>query len=379
MKYMGSKRSMLTNGLGEVISSEVSKSKRFVDLFTGSGSVAWHVSSNWSKPVVACDLQQFAVSMAEGVVSRTNRFEDLNVFEKWIRAAVNLALSSGCFQAANDIQRKISERVKIAHVADLSREASLFPCAGPTQRAYGGYYFSPLQALYIDALRSTLPVAKAERALALAALIDAASRLAASPGHTAQPFKPNDTAGRYLMECWSREVLLVVRTSLVQINKSAARVEGFGCKCDAVSFAHSLEPTDLVFVDPPYSAVQYSRFYHVLETIASGEHVDVSGTGRYPDKIHRPSSDFSLKTRSRQGLVDLFRGIGCSGANAIVTFPSGKASNGLSGSDIEQVADEYFVIRRRIVTSKFSTLGGNRTNREARQNSEELILSLTAK
>jgi adenine-specific DNA methylase len=41
MNYMGSKRMMLENGLGKAIEAEIPQSKRFFDLFTGSGIVAW--------------------------------------------------------------------------------------------------------------------------------------------------------------------------------------------------------------------------------------------------------------------------------------------------------------------------------------------------
>ena len=37
---------------------------------------------------------------------------------------------------------------------------------------------------------------------------------------------------------------------------------------DANKAAHQVREGDLVFLDPPYSGVHYSRFYHVLETIA---------------------------------------------------------------------------------------------------------------
>src|SRR5205807_482401 len=56
--------------------------------------------------------------------------------------------------------------------------------------AYGGYYLSPHQAAMFDALRSSLPKDPDERRLGLGALIVAAARCVASPGHTAQPFRP---------------------------------------------------------------------------------------------------------------------------------------------------------------------------------------------
>ncbi len=44
-----------------------------------------------------------------------------------------------------------------------------------------------------------------------------------------------------------------------------AKTKGETIVGDALQIAKTLNRSDLVFVDPPYSAVQYSRFYHVLE------------------------------------------------------------------------------------------------------------------
>uniref|UniRef100_UPI00228153F7 hypothetical protein n=1 Tax=Escherichia coli TaxID=562 RepID=UPI00228153F7 len=72
--------------------------------------------------------------------------------------------------------------------------------------AYGGHYFSPMQALELDALRRTIPKSSLQSNACIAALVDAASRCAASPGHTAQPFQPTETAGRFIVEAWNRNV-----------------------------------------------------------------------------------------------------------------------------------------------------------------------------
>ncbi len=47
MKYMGSKRSMLLNGLGELLTEESKDAKRFIDLFSGSGAVATFVAKRF--------------------------------------------------------------------------------------------------------------------------------------------------------------------------------------------------------------------------------------------------------------------------------------------------------------------------------------------
>jgi len=64
------------------------------------------------------------------------------------------------------------------------------------------------------------------------------------------------------------------------------------------------------------------------------------------------------------------------GCTAVVTFPAGECSNGLSGDIVRAKCEEYFKVSSTLVNGKFSTLGGNNGHRAARQKSSELILVL---
>ncbi|AWN35954.1 DNA adenine methylase [Methylobacterium radiodurans] len=379
MKYMGSKKAMLLNGLGETISEEISKSTRFVDLFSGSGAVSWHVSSRWQVPVLACDLQHYAVSLAAGVLTRTSPIQSTKTFDRWIKKAEDKVLSCPHYKDILGNHMLLLEDANISCIAEGARGIAAREGNNSIMRSYGGYYFSPMQCLWLDALRQALPYRTQDRALALAALICTASRLAASPGHTAQPLKANETAGVYLRRAWKRDLLSVLKYNLIEVGRKSALKRGAAFQGDALEVARTLQDGDLVFIDPPYSAVQYSRFYHVLETISSGMNFVPEGSGRYPPVSGRPVSAYSLKTKSRTAIVDLFRSLSSVGANAIVTFPEELASNGLSGRDVEEAADAYFVIKKRSVSTSFSTLGGTRANRQARKVGGELILALQAK
>lgn len=72
-------------------------------------------------------------------------------------------------------------------------------------------------------------------------------------------------------------------------------------------------------------------------------------------------------------LLETLAGRGCT---VVVTFPEEECSNGLSGEEIENIAGRVFRVEAKTVTSRFSTLGGNRTNRSARKITRELILVL---
>jgi len=375
MKYMGSKRWMLQNGLGTLLRAECAEVKRFVDLFAGSGAVACFVAQQETLPVLASDLQVFSVILTGAIIARDKPLDADRIWREWFEAA-----------------RRSFPRIRIPEVGSLTRgdvvafrDWSESRRAWPVTHAYGGHYFSPLQATWIDALRRAIPDHEPVRTLTLAALIFAASRCAASPGHTAQPFQPTRTAKRFLKEAWSKDITVYTQRALRVIAPQHAKLKGQARVADANTMAKHLQTGDLVFIDPPYSSVQYSRFYHVLETIAVGASGEVFGAGRYPARSLRPQSKFSLKTHAFAELQELLGTVAERGAKAILTFPDHDCSNGLSGEIIRETAAGLFLVKTKTVNSKFSTLGGNARmaktgkGRQARQMAKELILTLAPK
>lgn len=377
MKYMGSKRWMLFNGLEELISSRIHQHERFVDLFCGSSAVSNHVALNHDVPVLANDLQKFCRVLAEAVVCRTELL-GRHWINSWINRATDLAHNHPLFEVAQKAQH-CSEQLDIICLTSNAREICNMG-ETPITSAYGGYYFSPLQAIYFDCLRSALPSKHLHQMAALAALVRTASACVASPGHTAQPFRATTTSEPHIRRAWKKDVFQLVRNYALRLSKIASLKKGEASVCDANTLANDLNEGDLVFIDPPYSSVHYSRFYHVLETIVLGTYVPVTGIGRYPPSDLRPRSRYSLSSKARLAMYQLLETIAECNSSVIITFPEGEASNGLKGQDIVDIASNWFTIEcKKTVTSKFSTLGGNYRNRSARVISKELLLSLDPK
>jgi adenine-specific DNA-methyltransferase len=382
MKYMGSKRWMLGNGLGHLIRDELKTAKRFVDLFSGSASVArFAATSPGAVPVIACDIQQFSVVLAGAVIMRTAVFDPEPVWAAWHQRARQYLANNRKFTASGSSIPGLRKGFTQDFVKQERQR-----CAAdeqPITNAYGGFYFSRGQALWIDALRATLPEDTAQQSVALAALISAASTCSASPGHTAQPFSPSLGAKEFLHDAWCRDPLTQTKQTMVALAGSHAVRKGVALRQDANSYAKTLKKGDLVFLDPPYSGVHYSRFYHVLETIARGSCGPVDGTGRYPPAAERPRSPYSVVSEAPSAIEHLLMGIAEREAKAILTFPQRACSNGLSGPDVCDIASKYFRVKSTFKRSRFSTLGGtqdadgNGYGRRARQKTHELILTLT--
>lgn len=373
MKYMGSKRTMLANGLGELLRREAkAPCTRFVDLFTGSASVAWFAATTLGQRVLATDLQAYSAALARAVVERTRPLDAANLEKEWLARALR---HRSRLKIWRDASRLENSAINTATWVKRSRElcSSCRPL-GLVTAAHGGHYFSPGQAATIDAMLATLPEQPEERNTCLAAIVIVASECAASPGHTAQPFQPTASAALYIREAWKRDPLEHARRALGTLCPLFSKKRGVARVGEAVMLASSLNTRDLVFVDPPYSGVHYSRFYHVLETIARGWCGSVSGTGRYPPPQERPASAFSRKTESEGAIRRLLTSLAEIGCQIVLTFPQGECSNGLSGKLITDIARTLFRVKTKVFAGKFSTLGGNNDHRKSRHTSEELIL-----
>ena len=180
MKYMGSKRVLLRNGLGDILATEARSSTRLVDLFCGSAVVPWYGAIELCNPVLACDLQSFATTLAGAVIKRTQPVRPHVVESHWIAPAVERRRKlAGWTDAkalddsgiATDILHRRAQELCSVRVPGESRVI---------WDHYGGHYFSPTQALSFDAMLLSLPTDPSIRELCIAATIIAASRCAAA-------------------------------------------------------------------------------------------------------------------------------------------------------------------------------------------------------
>lgn len=371
MKFMGSKQTLLRGDLGAITLREASKAQRFVDLFSGSGAVARYVASRISIPVLAVDLQRFAVILAADAIERPIQLSFDLVERKWLDSATTaIANDARLSKALNFSTNPTNQSVMAA------RQLCQQLAGGFFWQHYGGHYFSPHQALMLDALHKALPSNRFERTLALAALIRTASRCAAAPGHTAQPFQPTPNLLPSISECWKRNPLNEVRHFAMQAAQTCALRPGLAIAADARQIATTLFQNDVVFIDPPYSDVQYSRFYHVLEAVAVGGFDEVFGSGRSPFRHVRQTSVFSRRAFAMKEFAQLIRVLREAASTAIITFPDANASNGMSARDIIQASSNHFSIEVTQADAVHSTLGGGRNHRPSRRPVHEFIMVL---
>ncbi|WP_092557419.1 DNA adenine methylase [Herbiconiux ginsengi] len=371
---MGSKRSQLQNGLGLQLQKVLKPGDRFVDLFSGSGAVAMFASQILPVHVTAVDLQMYAVALSGAVVRRTVPLDPGKFGSKWTSRASELIERDASVALERRMLSEALDAEKVQALREIATQHS-----DVFVRSYGGHYFSIEQALAIGTLRANLPTKPTEAEAALAALISSSSRSSASPGHTAQPFQPTKNALPHIDAIWRRNLLKEVASSLDGITSQHAQVEGRAVQADANEFAQNLEGNEVVFLDPPYSAAQYSRFYHVLEAVAVGGYTDVFGAGRAPHISDRSRSEYSMVSTARASLGRLLETLADRSCRVIATFPQGRASNGMSGMDIVADARQWFEVDSSVSRATFSTMGGNGSGRSARHQAQEMIITMYPK
>ncbi|MDJ0357677.1 DNA adenine methylase [Paenarthrobacter sp. PH39-S1] len=374
---MGSKSVLLRGELGTLLLQEAQNSTRFIDLFSGSGSVGHYIAENTALPVVSVDLQHYSSVLAGCITERDAKLSQSDVVTSWTGAVHRSLIDDPLYE---QLQEPIA-RLGKATVMRARKKSSRFTEEHFITRDYGGHYFSPQQAYILDLLYSSLPSVADQRKIGLAAILHAASVCAAAPGHTAQPFQPTKKLLPYIKNSWTRDVIAICQKQVETLANRHATKIGKAIVADAISVAESLEPGDLVFCDPPYSAVQYSRFYHVLEGIALGGWPEVSGAGRAPARVLRETSDFSMKSQATEAMTELLETLRTSSCRVIITFPDADASNGLSARDIIHIAQEKWHVYDKYVDSVHSTLGGSSSagGRGGRRALQEVVLLLIPK
>ena len=137
---------------------------------------------------------------------------------------------------------------------------------------YGGRYFEHGDAKLIGAVRERIQsyyvggiLNEREFSILLASLLYSFDRCANTVGHYDAYIKKS---------CRSNFVFELIEPIVSETDVTIYRE-------DANELARRIS-ADVAFVDPPYNSRQYSRFYHVLETIVKWDKPSLSGTAMKP-------------------------------------------------------------------------------------------------
>ncbi len=184
------------------------------------------------------------------------------------------------------------------------------------------------QAIEIDSLRYAIDQLEDEkdRQWALGALVVATSvRATTYAAHFAQPLIRDVSsvsllqAGK-ILENWAGSVYHEFAVRLDRLSRQSISAR-FPIKTVSGPWPVALEQfaalvTDspvAVYVDAPYTREEYSRYYHVLETLVRYDYPSATGRGKVPSKARaeRFASELFTRTQSKMedGLVQIIRAV----------------------------------------------------------------------
>lgn len=322
-KLYGSKH-RITQFLFGVALATLPPNSPILDLMSGTGIVARKLASRYS--VAANDANAYAalLTRAQGLALEPETVDSLIGA---LRAAsdANLAalrdlLSHALEEEAVFLHGEIDELTCRAYSAFCATEILPIRPGVPERGSphqlctarYSNAYFGLAQAMEIDSLRSAvdivLPHKGADRDVVLAALLVAACTCGSGP-HFAQPPKPRSLgAVRTLIERrarnygWEFELALRRLAARERPTKGISPVTMLDWRPALDKFLSQIDrhrPAG-IYLDPPYSKLQYSRYYHVLNTLVSYNYPTSIGIGRYPPLSERFSSRFEYRARAAE-------------------------------------------------------------------------------
>ncbi len=166
---------------------------------------------------------------------------------------------------------------------------------GTARQSINRMYFTDENSKQIDSIRETLAdwqrsalITSNEFYILLYALLEQASKLANTTA----------TQGSFL-KVFKQSSLRSLQLKLPIITNSSQAHQIY-CQ-DGLSFIEDMPMADILYVDPPYTTIQYSGSYHLLETIARWHKPIVTGvTGR--PAVDSLKSPFCSRVKAKEAL-----------------------------------------------------------------------------
>lgn len=335
LNYPGSKRRLLDFILSNS-KKYLSDESVILDIFCGTGSVA-EMFKNEGFTVCANDSENYSRNIAFSLLNGLDGDLDLNQLNNCYKS--NYSELSKDFSMALETEKDlISNKKPEIEEFDLSlpkiwkdggivlcdknykteselrnASASLPFCLFTTY--YSGYYFGLKQCIQIDSIRCAIEQCGKNKEVLLTCLYYAMKESTFSKdGHMAQPLNHAKNLHR-LFKCRERDIYEIFFKKLNDFKenkKSCKQSKVFNLPFEELILdANILRDVDFIYADPPYTDMQYSRYFHLLNTVTAYDYPDLTRkngkltTGLYAD--NRFQSKISNKKSALPELSDLMR------------------------------------------------------------------------
>lgn len=325
IKYMGAKRTVLDFVIRAI--DEVYETGKLYDLFAGTSVLSGALGK--LMPIHSNDIQEYSAILAHTYLSSYKWHEyPSNILDEIINKAssyVDVVHKKYPIHDFSYSQTKtITEFVKLEK---QQQELIGFDFSDLTHhlfiKNYSGTYWSYEQCLWIDAFRKTADEYKGTPIYyaILSSLMFAMSYNSQSTGHYAQFRDATDLSSKNdIMLYRQKDIPSYFMRKFQQLENhlSENSINHAITSLDYAECLNQIEQSSLVYADPPYAFVHYSRFYHALETLVKYDYPEVAHKGRY--RTDRHQSPFCKRTEVRPAFAAIFSKIKQKDANLILSY-----------------------------------------------------------
>lgn len=293
-RYLGNKQKLL-DWIFSIIDKECKNSKTFTDIFAGTAIVSSQAINHYDSLIIN-DFLHSNNAIYKAFFS--NEVYDLDKIDSMVKTY-------------NEMD---SDDIEDNYFSDN----------------FGGKYFSHNTAKLIGFVREDIEQKKAtlndrEYSVLIASLLYSIDRIANTVGHYDAYFKKHSIKDKFFMKAIAP---LDVKSD-VKIHQEDANV-----------LAKTLK-SDIVYIDPPYNSRQYSRFYHLLETLTKWEKPKLYGVALKPEAENM--SDYcrvKAKDKLRELVSDIDAKYFVVSYNNTYNSKSNSSKNKITLEEIEEILKE---------------------------------------
>lgn len=331
IKYMGSKASIL-EFVGKGLSQVHKPGMPVVDVFAGACAISGgfgHLA-----PIISNDIQAYSAVIASTYLFKASRIGGLDIValakpyatKKLQKLPKGISYPATCSLAEFN---QVDEANRALIHEKFGTKYHLFT------KYYSGTWWSAEQCVWIDAIRQVLDkllddgkIDKPDFDLGLTCLMHAMAYCSQGTGHYAQYRDAKTVSSMKDINKYRQASLpaLFARKFGPLVAWNRASVVPLQHKLISEDYRSALAniPPSVVYADPPYAFVHYSRFYHAIETVVRYDYPDLQQKagalvkGRYREDRHQ--SPFSIRSQVASAFSELFQGVKSSGSNLVLSY-----------------------------------------------------------
>jgi adenine-specific DNA-methyltransferase len=255
-RYIGNKYKLI-DWIFSILNRECGKGKSFIDIFAGTGVVSMVAAQHFNEIILNDFLHSnYVIYQAFFGTGEWNRDKIDNIIKNY-----------------NNID---SEDLEDNYFSEY----------------FGGKYFSRNSSKIIGFIRENIEENRSnltdkEYYMLIASLLYSVDKIANTVGHYDAYFKKDHIEDSFFMRPIDPLEIKNVIIYREDANQLAKKIKA-----------------DVVYIDPPYNSRQYSRFYHVLETLTKWDKPKLHGTALKPDPENM--SDY-CRVQAKKRLAELVK------------------------------------------------------------------------